>query len=307
MIKFLNKFKIPTLLGFGVILAGLVGGVYLAVQNQGLNLLSKAALDLSPQNITISNIEDESLSVSWQTASPVPGFITYGQIAPTEQTATDDRDLNSPKLRITHHVTLKKLTPQTTYQIKIISGKFTYNQILKAATAPQKPPGTLKPIIGSVVSDNQTVDDGLVYLTISGVITQSAVVKDSGNFIIPLSGARNSDLSNIFNGNNNPGKLTVVSSSGKGSALIKLGDEKIVGPLRIGQDLDLTTPVATVSSPQTSKYDLNGDGQVNAADYSIVVQNKGKNPQDKRTDLNGDKIVDKKDLDLMMKQVNQVQ
>src|SRR3989344_3209330 len=121
MTQFINKFKIPTLLGLGIILIGLVSGLYLVLREQ--TFLSQAAPNFTPRNITLTNIAEDSVVISWQTNSAAPSFITFGQSNPGEQTALDDRDTDAPKPRLTHYVTLKNLLPKTNYQFKIITGK----------------------------------------------------------------------------------------------------------------------------------------------------------------------------------------
>lgn len=312
MFGFLNKFKIPTLLGLGVILLGIGGGVFLVLQGQPF--LTKAAPDQAPQNIQVSNLEDNATTISWQSNSPVAAFVTFGVGAVDEQTALDDRDGTAPKLHTTHYVTLKKLTPQTTYTYRIVSGK-SYSETNKFTTAStDSNQNGFQPVIGSVFKDNQPLDEGIVYLSIPGAFLEAATVKNFGNFIIPINTVRKKDLSAIFDPDPETiAKITVVSNFGQASVLFKLNHlDQPIGPLKIGQDLDLTTPPAsseaspsaTPKAPSGNKFDLNGDGVVNSSDYAIVIKNFGKNPKDKRADLNGDGVVDQKDVALILDQIN---
>mgnify|MGYP001563330764 FL=1 len=95
MIKFINKFKIPTILGLGLITAGIVSGVLLLSKDH--IFLTKASPDLVPQNIIISNIEDEEVTISWQTSVKTVSFVTYGIKNPQEKTVVDIRDTHTPK------------------------------------------------------------------------------------------------------------------------------------------------------------------------------------------------------------------
>ncbi len=277
--------------------------------------LTKAAPDQAPQNVTISNTEDQSVTISWQSNSPVAAFITYGLNSVDEQTALDDRDGNTPKIHTTHHVTLKNLTPQTTYTYRIVSGK-SYSDNNKFTTASTDPnQNGFKPVIGSVLKDNQPLDEGLVYLSIPGASLESATIKNFGNFLIPINTVRKKDLSAILILDPETiAKITIISSYGQSSAIFKLSNPLPIGPLKIGQDLDLTAPIASSeaspsASPKTSdrntnKFDLNGDGVVNSSDYAIVLKNFGKSPKDKRADLNSDGVVDQKDVSLILDQIN---
>lgn len=309
MISYINKFKIPTLLGLTIIIAGTIAGVYFGVKDQ--SLLSLASPNLTPQNITFTNIEDHTVTVSWQTLQPTTSFITFGKTSVKEQSALDERDGNTPKIHRLHYVTIKNLQPQTTYQLKIISGK-TVSQTLNFTTSlPSSNQNGFGPVIGTIADGDNPLDQGIVYLSISGAITQSALVKNLGNFLIPISFMRKSDLSDIYKPSEDDiAKLTVISDKGQASALFKLKSSgQPLPPIKLGQNIDLVnpeiSPSPTPTAQELNKYDLNEDGFINANDHAIILQNFGKSPKNKKADLNGDGVVDQKDLDLMAKQINQ--
>lgn len=306
MISFFNKFKIPTLLGLGVIILGIGVGIYLILQEQ--ELITKATPDVTPQNITLTNIEDRTLTISWQTTTAVASFISYGQNSPDEQTALDERDATSPKPHTTHYVTVKNLQPKTSYQFKIISGKLTSDTFKGTTAAFSANQNGFSPVIGSILDNDKPVEEGLAYLSISGAVVQSALVKSLGNFLIPLSFIRKQDLSDIFQlTEDDIVKLTVIAEKGTVSAVFKLNSSGLIlPPLKLGQNVDLTNILE-----ELKKFDLNKDGLINAADHAIILQNFGppreasagasKNPQ---ADLNSDGVVNQKDLDLMAKKIN---
>lgn len=315
MSNILSKFKIPTLLGLGIIFAGIITAVFLTLRGQPF--ISKASPEGGAQNITISNISDTEVVISWQTSADVPSFVTIGQANPNEQTILDDRDTQTPKARLLHYVTIKNLLPKTTYQYKIISGKI-QSEVNQFTTAtPLTTQTGFAPIIGSVLDEDKPLAEGVVYLSIADATLYSSQIKTSGNFLIPLSQIRKADLADIFPLTyDTEAKLQVLSDKGSVDALIKLNNlGSPLPPLKLGQDVDLTTlsPTPKPSPPSAqdlNKYDLNSDGKINAADNAIVLQNysplrKTNQSKDKRADLNSDGVVDQKDLDLMAKQINQ--
>lgn len=301
----MNKLKIPTLLGLGVIFFGIAAGVYLVLREQ--TFLSQAVPNLTPQNMTFTNITEDSVVVSWQTSSATISLISFNQVSfgqenLQEGVVSDDRDTNAPRPRLTHYVTLKNLLPKTEYQFKIISGKITSDTLKFETAEPLRNQAGFTPVIGSVLDGDTTLSDGIAYLSISGANTQSSLIKLKGNFLIPVSKIRKEDLSDIFPlTEDTTAKLTIISDKGKAIALFKLRpSSKPLPPLILGQDVDFTP-----SAQELTNYDLNGDGKINAADNAIILQNFGSNPKDKKADLNEDGRVDQEDLSLMSKHINQ--
>lgn len=303
--RFINKFKIPTLLGLALIICGIAAGVFLVVKDQPF--FTKASVDLTAQNITLSNITDTEATVSWQTTTATKSFITFGQKGPSEQTVLDDRDMSTPSPRTLHYSTIKNLQPQTNYLFKITSGNVTSETKDFKTGASASFQNGFGPIIGSILKDGKPLEEAVVYLSISDATIQSGLVKNQGNFLIPISLMRTDDLSNTFQPQEESiGKLTVISNSGQSNVAFLIRRSGIqLPPINLGEDVDLTSqtkkPEEEIS--ERDKFDLNGDKQVNAVDYSEILLNFGSNPKNSRADVNGDGIVDNSDLQEMSKQL----
>lgn len=308
----LAELKIPTLLGLSIIIIGIIVGVFLTLREQVF--ISRALPDVTAKDTTLSNISDTEITISWQTSTPTISFVTFGQTNANEQTVLNDIDssqpISKPKIHLIHYVTIKNLLPKTTYQYKVITGK-TVSKVNTFTTAtPINQRIDLRPIIGSVLDGNKPVEEGIVYLSIANAALLSAQVK-AGNFLIPLSQIRKTDLSDGYPINEDTvGKLTVISEKGNTNALFSLQESNNpLPPLKLGQDIDLTikaTPVpASPSAQELIVYDLNGDNKINAADNAIILGNFGKKGTGIKGDLNLDGAVNQKDLDLMSKQINQ--
>lgn len=309
MKDFLNKFKIPTLLGLSLILVGIGVGVFLVLREQ--IFLSNAATSSQPENINVSNIEDSSVSISWQTSSASFGFITYGQNNPTEQTVLDDRDSKTLQLHNLHYVTLKNLLPKTTYQYKVVSGKSTSDTLKFTTGSTIDDQNGFRPIIGSVLADKAPLAEGVAFLSIADAVVQSSLIKNLGNFLIPVSQIRKNDLSAIYPLTNTTlAKVTVFSLKGQATVLFTIKQDGITLPaLTVGQTLDLTTPEATstptpILGENLEIYDLNNDNFVNVNDYSLALKNKGKKVKSIRVDLKTDRIVDQSYLNELTKQIS---
>lgn len=300
-----NKLKIPTLLGLAVITLGISAGVVMVIQFP--NFTSKASPDQQPKEVTISNITDESATISWQTVSPTAGFVTYGEKSVSASTALDDRDSKTTTSRNNHYITLKKLTSKTTYQYQIFSGKTTDAQIRKFTTAnPSLNLNKLEPVIGSVVNGNLPVSAGIAYLSFSGSLMQSALIMNGGSFIIPLAQIYQDNLSDILSlDEKSQAFLKIVTDAGVASVTFPLTvADKPIGPIHIGDNLTLTPASPSAAPVVQNIYDLNSDGLVNANDYSIALKNKGKKIKTVRKDLVTERIIDQKYLDELTKKVN---
>lgn len=296
-----TKFKIPTLLGLGVVIAGIAVGVFLVLREQ--TFFTQAAPSQTPQNITVSNIEDSSVTISWQTSSSVTGFVTFGQSGAVEATILDDRDTKIPEPHLIHYVTIKNLLPKTTYQYKIASGKIVTKVSNFTTASPINTQNAFGPVIGSILDSGKPLNEGIVYLSLSGAIIQSSLVKNLGNFLIPLTRVRKEDLSDILPLEEQMNaKITIVSPNNQSSAVFNLKPEgENLPPIKLGESVDLTNLTSPTPNPSPIPivYDLNNDGKINAADYSIAQKNKGKK-------INGVLIDDKylKELTNMVNSLN---
>lgn len=296
---FLTNIKIPTVLGLGVLLAGVVTATLLVGQNQIFK--SQAGTSSLPKNLLLTNLASTSATIIWQTDQAVAGFITAGSTSSASDfTFRDERDSTQPQKHYLHSVKLTNLQPDTTYYYKVNSGgiltasdKF----IFKTPSLSQKP--NTPPLIGSVLTQNLSpVDEALVVLKLPGSQTLSAVTKLSGNFILPLTEIRDESLSSTFDlSEPKVGTLEVYNNQLKSNITITIPQDKpIPTPIILGQNQDLS-PSPTPTPNPLSKYDLNHDGVINSLDLSIILKNiKQKNP-DPIADITGDGVVDQKDVD----------
>jgi hypothetical protein len=241
MSSFLTQIRFPTLFGIALLIVGLGTGVYLTVREQ--SLISQATPDQTPLDIKITNIEAQSVAISWRTNTEVAGFISYGQSGVGENIALDIRDKTQPQPHKLHYVVLNNLTPATSYKYKIVSGKLNDLSEETFATASEiETQSSSKPIIGNVIEKDQPLIEGIVYLEVDGATPQSALVKDFGSFIIPISLMRNTNLSDIFSPNGEVAKLTALTKdNSQGTGTFQLTeDNQLTKAIKIGEDTDLS-------------------------------------------------------------------
>lgn len=222
------------------------------------SFFSKASTGPEPKEMQITNLADNSFTISFLTTAEVASFIQYGTSETLESTANDDRDSSGPSPRSTHHITLKNLDPDTIIFYKISSGGKTFQQ--KTAPKVKDTPPLPQPVFGKIVGK-----EAIVYLKIAGGEKLSSYTRENGNFLITLNNARTEDLSNYLEpkaGDNL--EITIVSENGQVSKTEKYTAEN--KPL---SDIILN------SQPQPDNnqtVDLNGDGVVNIFDFIIARQ-----------------------------------
>lgn len=243
-----------------ILIFGLLVSVYLLGQRTGF--FSKADISAAPQDIRISNVSDNSFTVSWITAKPVNGFVSFGGSESLGETAQDDRDSSGPKMRQTHHVTLKNLDPDTVYFYKITNG-----DTAKQKTAPttQDTPPLADPIFGKVVRSDQSPEtEAIIYSIISGSTLLSSYTREDGNFLITLNNARTSDLSFYI----------TVKDSDAVDFKIKTAGEAMEA--KVSAESRKTAVQLTLRQPQVTRRawpaDFNNDSKINVVDYALHLK-----------------------------------
>ncbi len=199
-----KEIRLPTILGLVVAIAGLVTGVVLL--RLQLKTAALAAAEETPNKVAVSNISDSSFTVSWSTERAAPGFVQYSEKATDpDLVVSDERDQLNGAVGsyLTHFVTIKGLKPSTEYVFRLGSGKHLYDQgnglytVTTGAQLANPPPADVA--YGQVMTQSGDPGDGaVVYLQIPGASLQSALVKSSGSYVVPLSTIRTNDLSKFI-------------------------------------------------------------------------------------------------------------
>lgn len=251
-----------------LIIVGLLASIYLVGQRTGF--FSQADISSTPVNIKVSNIADNSFTVSWITNKETPGFIKYGESNNLTNLVFDDRDSSSPKSRSTHHLTLKNLDPNKTYYYQINN----QGTILTQTTAPvtADPPAVPEPIFGKIVKvDGKVPFETLVYLENSNGSILSSYTRDDGNYLITLNNARTKDLAKYLDVKSTD--PVTISIDGGQDGTFKV--QAKISEREVFSKITLTNPQAPNQNRVVSGVqDFNGDGVINVFDYLIYIKQK---------------------------------
>lgn len=235
--------KIPTIIGLLLLIIGVGGGIYLVEQRT--SEFSKASIEAQPLSVQLTNITDTSFTVIWLTKEQATGWVTYGNSQKEiDSIVFDDRDFdNKPKTYLTHHVTIRNLTPQTSYYFTISSGdkKFQNQNKPYSIFTAEKTENTslLEPSYGQVLtSQNEPAEGALVILNMPRALPLSALVKPSGNWLIPLNIARDVELNPYSTDNQTTISISLVvytSSEEKAEVATDSKNDSPVPPVTIGK------------------------------------------------------------------------
>lgn len=190
--------KIPTFLGLLILVAGLIGGIFLV--NSRTSLQTKAGPTEAPKNIKITNKGSNSISISWTTDVPMTGYLRYSEDpAKISLPAGDVRDQISGTSQsyTNHYVNITGLGPNKQYYFNIGSGSQTYNDNgrpfqFKTFASASSPPEDV--VSGKVINaDTSPVNGAIIFLDIDGSETLSTITKNDGTWRLNLSTARTKD------------------------------------------------------------------------------------------------------------------
>ncbi len=196
--------KIPTV--FGLLILALGIGVTTFLVQKGDFFPISATTSEEPKDVRISNITDNSFTVSYFTDDKITGVISYGTSSSLGQSGLDDRDQELGKIvpHKIHNFTIRNLQPVTKYYFTIVSGKQTYsnNSLPFEATTGTllnvEPPAQ-DPMSGKVITPNgNPPEEAIIYVVAENSQVVSTITKSDGNFVLPLNSLRNQDLSSYF-------------------------------------------------------------------------------------------------------------
>jgi len=253
MKKNILNFSFPTVIGVILLLAGIAAGVFLVKKQQFFGI--KAGPQITPKNVTITNISSDRFTISWITEIPTTGFVKYADTEKINNTASDYRDqlTGDTKQYDTHYVNIENLKPGRKYYFNVGSGG-TNNlydnngKLYEVTTGPvlgTQPPTDI--IYGQVVTaDKKPAEGTIVYLSIANSSAVSALVGKDGMWAKPLQTTRTNDLSNYITYDGASTVLTVNATLGlektlNSQVLLTTKNDTPVPTITLGNNEDYRT------------------------------------------------------------------
>lgn len=252
-----NK-KIPTLLALVVIVFGVLVTTYLV--ESGVIYTGRASQSTTPQEIVISNITENSFTVSYTTTQDTPGLVSFGKDATLGQNALDERDTRADSFSsyISHHITVKNLEPSTIYYFSIVNGGSTYlnnGAPYQTTTAPQLSTSQTaqKNLQGVVIlSNGEKVTDGLVYLSSPNSQDISTRIQN-GEYVLDLSKLRNKKLDSFFQiSDTTTFTMKAIGKDGQ-SQITLFAKNPSVPTITLSQNYDFTISEDPLTQPLSSQ------------------------------------------------------
>lgn len=274
--------KIPTIIGL-LLIMGVVGVVIVLFENASRSQ-SRASGSEQPKNIQLTNISSTSFTVTWLTDSPATGTVRLSVSALRSTTAFDDRDTNGKLTSYqAHSVTVRSLSPNTNYSLKILSNGKSYGdngKPLSVHTAPTIGKGSsgLEPAYGTIMTPSGSPANGaLVYLTLEGGQLLSTITNTSGSWLITLNASRTIALDRyIAPADRITESIRVMTNEGEATATTDTLNDAPVSEMTLGKTYDFRkqqagTKPSTLATSKESTPAILGAQKEQLKNQSSVV------------------------------------
>lgn len=249
--------RVPTLFAFFFLLGGIV--LTLSFVKQGTFTIGRAAPDVTPQNVQITNISDTSFSVVFTTNEKTVGGVSLDS-KDGPSLAQDDRiksgSTDTPFY--SHHITVGNLNPNTSYSFSLISGSQTFDDFGKKYSVTTGPaisvsPQELNPVFGkAILLTGDAASDTIVVVSAPSMQTVSTYTKSSGEFIIPVNSVRNAQRDSYATVlDDTLLTITLFRQDTKTVLTVTYKNSQNIAPITLTQNYDFTSSASVaVSSPE---------------------------------------------------------
>lgn len=187
--------RIPTLFALLLLVVGVTVSSFLV--KEGIFTVSTASPDYTPQDVVITNITDQSFTVSYITADPTVGGV---KLEADGVVLMDDRNQGADsKKRISHYVTVRNLKPETEYFFTVVADNQFWdyeNNAYRVKTGPEitSPENAQASVEGTITDEGLSQEEIIIYFSVGGYQRLSALTNEDGAYIFELSNLRSDNL-----------------------------------------------------------------------------------------------------------------
>jgi hypothetical protein len=253
MKELLNR-RVPAILWIVLVLIGIPLTIY-NLKNQTISS-SQASESESPQDVKMTNISNNSFTVTYRTQIPAIGSVNYGLDKRLGTSVLEDIDEGkSPSPKTIHSISLKKLMPSTKYYLTIISDDNTFlnNGIpYEVTTGPEisSSPTQENVIKGKIILPNGNApSEAIVYINAQDSQILSGIANVNGEFSFSFKDLRTDALTSYFNVTDGAiFKIFATDGSLKSSITVSFGQTDSVPTITLSSDYDFTQEVPSIAS-----------------------------------------------------------
>lgn len=216
--SFLNQ-RVPQVFGIFALISAIVAISYFS--NNAVRSGTQAAIGDVPKSMQISNISDNSFTVSYLTDASVVGSVAYGKDTKLGSVAFDIRDNKTPAPHKVHYVKINSLTPSTKYFFSLISADSSSDKSVthEVTTAPSSENNSENQLTVSgkiTLADGSTPTEAIGYIQSDDSQLISSLISITGGYAFELKNVRSKDLTSILSfAENSLLNMTIMNSDAK--------------------------------------------------------------------------------------------
>ena len=253
----LKEKKIPTILGLLILIGGVLAGSVLTSNNT--NFTSKASGDCNPKNPQVTNITDNSVSISFITESSCMSSLLVNN-----QTINNTAVLGNDQKSKIHYFDINNLENATEYQYSLINDGKTYSETSYKFETAQKTNASIPSsnlAWGRVFTPElKAASKVILFINIPGASPLSALVTSLGNWNISLATSFNELKTDRF-----------VPTTNTPEEIIVIDQEKNSTQIIANTSQNNPTPDIILGQNQFSSLPVTFDAETNTGSLSSVV------------------------------------
>jgi hypothetical protein len=214
----------------------------------------------TPKDIKISNITDNSFTISYITSDLITGSLSYGTTTNVGNVLLDDKDKTTgkPSIHQLHYFTINNLNAGSQYYFTILSGDQTFNDNglpYSVSTGQTLQPNSSNQITASgnvLLPDATYPKEAIIYIkTINSQLLSAPILPD-GSFRISLATLRDLNLKNYLQlTDNDTLELSFIGDSYQASATVFVRDALHIPTISLSQQYSFTTDSVLIPTTTT--------------------------------------------------------